>query len=109
MRQPRHAEPSQILLPEFAQPLPFAREVSCQKQNQQNLHHFDGLEWSEIYARIAAGWPRSPDQERQKQSERGQQRRVGPARETLVVKRAQQRQQQKAAARRAAPREFSEL
>ena len=62
----------------IAQPLPVSREVSGQKEYQQNLDGLHRLERPQIHFRIIAARPRSKSKQRDEQQKSGEQRRVAP-------------------------------
>src|ERR1017187_3153257 len=113
VRQARHAQTythaPQTLLAQVPEPLPIAREVTGQENDDQNLNGFDRLKGSQVDLLVAGAGPAAEAQQQGEQHKCGQQRRVDPIREPPVIERAHERQQQQQAAQKNAQRELAEF
>src|SRR5215472_13934913 len=99
----------EALLAEIAETLPMSREVTGEKQHQQNLDQFHGLKRSQIHLGVVSGGAAAERNKRAKQSHGAQQRRVTPVGEAPIVEPAEGGQHQKQTAEEHSGGEFLEL
>ena len=93
----RHASARDARFAQIAQAFPLTGEVAREKHHQQDFDQLDGLEDAQVHFGVVARRAAAERHQEAEQGQRGEQRRVAPAREAAVIEdlKGGQREQQR--------------